>query len=104
MADKLADITSDIGGAARIKRFAGYFDNRHWRLRRDAADFSPNEFVEHQIADHQNAFGRRAAKNVLEAGEIHEKSDGRCRRDEKLMRFRGGKCGAWRFVRSGCSA
>src|ERR1700730_443960 len=89
--DELAEIARDVGGAAWIKRFARDFDNRHGRLRRDAADFSPNEFVEHQVTNYQYALGRGAVENLVEAGEIHKKSDRRCRRDEKLVRFRGVK-------------
>ena len=65
---EFAQIARDVGGAARIKRFAGHFNNRHRSLGRDAADFSPNKFVQHQIADHQDSLGRCAVEKSAEAG------------------------------------
>ena len=58
--DKFAEIPGDVGRAAGIKRFARDFDHRHGRLRRDAADFAPDEFVEHEVADDEKALARSA--------------------------------------------
>ena len=54
--DEFAQIPRDIGRAAGIKALAGHFDHRHGRLRRNPADFAPDELVQHQIADDEDAF------------------------------------------------
>ncbi len=54
--DKFPQIPRDVGRAAGIETFAGHFHHRHRRFRRNAADFSPDEFVQHEIADDENAF------------------------------------------------
>jgi len=64
--DKLAQVARDIGSAPREERFSGDFHDGHRRLRRDAGDFSPDKFVQHQIADNQDPFGRRAVENLLQ--------------------------------------
>src|SRR6266699_3541336 len=63
--DELAQIAGNVGSPSRIKGFAGHLHNRHRCLRRNAADFSPNEFIQHQIADYHDSFGRRAVEDAL---------------------------------------
>lgn len=74
MIHKFAEIARDVGSASRIKRLASHFYNRHGSLGRDAADFSPNEFVQHQIANHNDSLGRCAIENPLKPVEIHTKA------------------------------
>src|SRR5205823_13670379 len=61
---KFAEIAGDIGGAAWEETFACDFDHRDRRLRRYACDLAPDELIQHQVADHQDALGRRAVENL----------------------------------------
>ena len=64
LVQELAQIARDIGRATGKETFAGHFDDRHWRLRRNSADLAPDKFVQHQVADDQDALGRRAIQNL----------------------------------------
>src|SRR6266480_184741 len=64
--EKFAKIAGDIGGAAGKETFACHLDYRHWRFRRNPADFAPDEFVQHQVADNEDALARRAVENLPE--------------------------------------
>ena len=49
--DECTEITGDIGRATGIKRLASHFDHGHRRLWRDAANFAPDKFIEHQVTN-----------------------------------------------------
>ncbi len=70
--NELAQVARDIGRAARIKGFAGHLDHRHGRFGRDAADFAPDEFVEHQVAGYGDALAGGAGEDFPETFEFHE--------------------------------
>jgi len=67
MRGKLAQVAGDIGGAAGIKRFAGDLHHRHGRLGRNATHLAPNELVEHQIANDEQALFAGAIEDLLES-------------------------------------
>jgi len=67
MRGKLAQIAGDVGRAPGIKRFAGNFHHRHGRLGRNATNLAPNELVEHQVANDEQALFASALKNLLES-------------------------------------
>jgi hypothetical protein len=70
--DKFAQVARNVRRAARIKRLAGHLHHGHGRFGRDAADFAPDEFVEHQVAGDGDAFAPGAGQNFPEAIEFHE--------------------------------
>ena len=92
-ADEFPQVPGDICRATGIKAFAGYFHHGDRRFRRNPAHFSPDEFVQHQVADHQDALGLRPAKNLLESAGLHtanragKRNSGLCRQRTALMRF-----------------
>ena len=67
---ELAEIARDVGGAARVKRFAGDLDHRDRGLGGDAADLAPDELVQHEIADNEEAFAGAAPQNLLKSVEV----------------------------------
>ena len=74
--DKLSQIARDVGRAAGIKSFAGHLDHRHRRLGRDATDLAPDEFVEHQVAGHGDAFSGGPGQDFPETFELHKQDPG----------------------------
>src|SRR3984893_12723257 len=87
--DKFPEVARDVGSATRVKGFTGDLDNGDWRLWRNAADFPPNELVEHKIANDQNALSWGFLQNLLESFQIH--ATNRCHREITLVRFKGDK-------------
>ena len=87
MRSKLAQIAGDVGGATGIKRFAGDFYHRHGRLGRNATNLAPNELVQHQVADDEQALFAGPLEDLLESFWIH-KSESGCRRAPGLMRLK----------------
>ena len=86
MVDKFAEIPGDIRRAARIGGLARHFHDRHRGFGRDASDFAPDEFVEHEIAYDQDALGARALEDFFQslwrhtvAEQIAEGKAARCR-------------------------
>ena len=69
--DKFAQVPGNIGRAAGVKRFSGHLHDRDRRLRRDAADLSPDKFVKHQIADNGDPPRSRALKDLLQPIQFH---------------------------------
>ena len=69
--DKLAQVPGNVGRASWVKRFPGYFYDGDRRLRRDAADLSPDKFVKHQIADNYDSFRSRALEDLFQAVQVH---------------------------------
>ena len=67
MRGKLAQISGDVGRAAGIKRFAGDLHHGHGCLGRNATHLAPNEFVEHQIANDEQALFSGAVEDLLES-------------------------------------
>src|ERR1035438_6710931 len=55
VARELTDVARDVGRAAGVIRFVGDVDHGDGRFGRDALDFAPDEFVEHQVTHHQDA-------------------------------------------------
>src|SRR5262249_60495327 len=49
------DVVDHVRRAAQSKTLRRHAQHRHRRLRRDALDLAPDEAVEHQIPDHENA-------------------------------------------------
>jgi hypothetical protein len=62
---ELAQITRDVGRAPGIKRFPRHFYHGNRCFRRNAPNFAPNELVEHQIANDEEAPLTGAIKNLL---------------------------------------
>ena len=54
MRGEFLQITRHIGGAAGVIRFARYVDDGNRRFRRNARHIAPDEFIQHEVADHQN--------------------------------------------------
>ena len=54
---KFPHVTGYVCGAAWVIRFPGYVHHGDRRLRRDARNLAPDEFIEHEIADHENSLG-----------------------------------------------
>jgi hypothetical protein len=71
---KFPDVPGNICGATGVVRFPNYFDDGYWRLRRDPRDTTPNEFVEHEVADHQDALARYLAEQFFDSFELHSVS------------------------------
>jgi hypothetical protein len=67
MRGKLAQIAGDVGRTAGIKRFAGDLHHRDRRLGRYATHFAPNELVEHQVANDEQALFAGAVEDLLES-------------------------------------
>ena len=63
-ANVLANITA-IGAAGSV---VGVVGHRNRRLRRDASDVAPDEFVEHDIAQHHHATIARAFEDFFGPG------------------------------------
>ena len=57
---ELAQVARDVGRAAGIVGLGVDIDDRHGGLGRDAADPAPDELVEHQVTDDEDAFGTEA--------------------------------------------
>jgi hypothetical protein len=68
---KLSDISCDVGGASGIVGFPDHF--HHWdrRLRRNPGNSPPNELIEHEITDYQDAFTRKSPQEFFDAIELH---------------------------------
>jgi hypothetical protein len=54
--DKFAQVPGNVGRASGVERFSSHLYDWDRGLRRDAADFSPDKFVKHQIANHCYSF------------------------------------------------
>src|SRR2546423_7409306 len=54
---EFAQIARDVSGAAGVKGFPRNLHYRYRSLRRDAAYFSPDEFVQHQVPDNEQMLG-----------------------------------------------
>ncbi len=67
MRSKLSQIAGDVGGAPGIKRLAGHFHHRHGRLGRNATNLAPNELVQHQVADDEQALFAGPLEDLLES-------------------------------------
>jgi hypothetical protein len=65
VAGELAQIARDVGRTPRIKRFPRHFYHGNRCFRRNAPNFAPNELVEHQIANDEEAPLTGALKNLL---------------------------------------
>jgi hypothetical protein len=71
MIDKFAQVAGNVRRASRVERFSSHLYDWDRRLGRDAADLSPDEFVEHQIADDCDSPRSRALENVLKSVQVH---------------------------------
>ncbi len=74
--DELAEVARHVGRAAGVKTLARHFHHRHRRLGRNAADFSPDELVQHQIAEDENAFGAGGGQDFSQARRAHTRTAG----------------------------
>src|SRR5581483_3036246 len=68
---EFAQISRDVCRAAGIVSFAIDFHDWHRRFRRNAANATPDEFVQNQIADHEDALRFESGKQLLKTSEIH---------------------------------
>ena len=62
---QIANVRKDIGCAAQVRRFALNVYHGHRRFRRDASDIAPDKFIEHDIAQHDDAAVARCLQNLL---------------------------------------
>src|SRR5205085_7630032 len=88
---KLAQIPRNVRRAAGIETFAGDFHYWHGRFRRNPSDLSPDEFVQHQVADNENSFRSGLGENLLEPSRVHaarKRKSEECRQPAALLRFR----------------
>ena len=60
-----AEVAGDIRRAAGVAGFFLDFHDRHRGLGRNAGDFAPDEFVEHDIPDHEEAAPFGGLKKML---------------------------------------
>src|SRR5882724_9235437 len=72
MIDKFAQVPGNVGRASRVERFSSHLNDWDRRLRRDAADLSPDKFVKHQIADNGDSPRSRALKDLFQPVQFHD--------------------------------
>src|SRR5437588_7256164 len=72
---EFAQIACDVGSASGVERLSGDLHNRNRRLGGNAADFSPHEFIEHQIADDQYSLCWRTIQDRLESVRVHKSAE-----------------------------
>ena len=60
------EIARHVGRAAGIGRAPLHVDHRHGRLGRDARDLAPEEFVQHQVADDEDAAPRKPVEDGVQ--------------------------------------
>jgi hypothetical protein len=70
-------IAGDVARAPRHEAFALKFHYGHWGFRRDSPDFAPDELVQHDIAQHQDARAVRRGQQLarlrrFQPGRIHD--------------------------------
>src|SRR5215470_16533425 len=68
---EFTDISSHVGGSARVIRLPDDFHDRDRRLRRNPGHAAPDEFVKHEVADNQNALARKLAKKFFNSRRFH---------------------------------
>ena len=68
---KWAQIAGHIGGSAGITRLALDLHHRHGGFGRNAGNFSPDKFVQHDVSDHQQPLPAGLLKKVLYSFGIH---------------------------------
>ncbi|EDY18042.1 hypothetical protein CfE428DRAFT_4473 [Chthoniobacter flavus Ellin428] len=71
---KLGEVARHIGRAAGEPFLAHHFHHGHGRLRRNARDFAPQKFVEHEIADDEDALVGEDPSESGNAVAIHRAS------------------------------
>ncbi len=64
-------VPGNVGRAAGVLRLAVNFDYRHRGFRRDAADAPPDELVQDQVADYQDAGSGEGGEDLLVTGAVH---------------------------------
>src|ERR1051325_3560745 len=69
--DKFAQVPGDVGRPSRVKRFSRHFHHGDGSLRRNAADFAPHKFIEHQVADNRNSPRSCALEDLLQPVQPH---------------------------------
>jgi hypothetical protein len=62
--------SGDVGSAPRVIGFRAHLDDWHGGFRRDPADLSPDELIEHQIADDEDALGAATGDQVMEPAQV----------------------------------
>src|SRR6185436_18501169 len=65
-AAKCPNIRCDVARSTKDIAFSGHFDDGHGSFRRNAADASPYELVEHHVTEHQNAFAVESSEQRLD--------------------------------------
>src|ERR1700726_3064128 len=68
---KLSDIAGDICRTTRVIGLSDDFHHGNRRLRGNSRNPAPNELVEHEITDHQNALLRKFTEEFFDALELH---------------------------------
>ena len=67
---EFADVARHVGRAAGIIRFARDVHHRHRRFGRNARDLPPDELIQHEVADHQDALAGEAGHESTQASGI----------------------------------
>ena len=65
---KLREVARDVGRAAGEPFLLHDLDDGHRRFRRNARDFAPQKFVEHQVADDEDALAGEVAEQLRRRG------------------------------------
>ena len=67
------EVARHVGRAAGIGRAPLDVDHGHGRLGRNAGDFAPEKFVEHEVADDENFAAREGPEDFRQPrrGEMH---------------------------------
>src|SRR5262245_1318620 len=68
---KGTDIRRNIRGPSQPVCFLDNFDHRYRRFGRDAADFSPDEFVQHDVTENEDRFAGESPKDFFDAAMVH---------------------------------
>ena len=71
---EFAEVAGDVGGAAGVLGLAVHLDHGDGGFRRDAADAAPDELIEDEIADDQDAGCSEVGGNLLVTCAVHKSS------------------------------
>src|SRR5688572_33395239 len=71
---KCPDVGGDVPGSSQVIGFTGDFHDRNRSFRGYAPDFTPDEFVEHHVAEDENPFSDEGGDELISAaaGECHD--------------------------------
>jgi hypothetical protein len=65
------DIRRHVTRPAQPIRFIEHLDHRHRRFRRNPRDFSPDEFIQHNVPDDEDGLAGKRIQDLFNACAIH---------------------------------